>query len=244
MDLNGRAQAILEGKETIDNIRNTFGVPIQEVVAAKVLAIEPNFNFVQPRAIQKVLSSSLTQQQKNRGAMGSFVQNINGQVDKVEDIMTKVVDRFGVRALDVPWRDLKVVAIGEGDERVLEAYTKEISVEIFKLSQGSTASVALLPEAGRKEWESIHDVNLSWPEMKKVMMGTRDMANIRLKSVNDEIKRTVEGLANVRKLENIYLGGPESPGAEFPKNPDEVTATNPDTKEEETWNIKTQERVR
>ena len=241
MDLDRRAQAILEGKETIDNIRNTFGVPIQEVVAAKVLAKEPDFNFVQPRAIQKVLSSSLTQQQKNRGAMGSFVQNINGQVDKVEDIMTKVVDRFGVRALDVPWRDLKVVAIGEGDERVLEAYTKEISVEIFKLSQGSTASVALLPEAGRKEWESIHDVNLSWPEMKKVMMGTRDMANIRLKSVNDEIKRTVEGLANVRKLENIYLGGPESPGAEFPNS---ITVTNPDTGEEEIWDTVTEERIK
>ena len=244
MDLDGRAQAILEGRETIDNIRNTFGVPIQEVVAAKVLAIEPDFNFNIPRTVLKSLSSSLVSQQKNRGAMGSFVQNINGQVDKVEAIMTKVVDRFGVRALDVPWRNLKVIAIGEGDERVLESFTKEISVEIYKLSMGSTASVAILPEAGRKEWEKIHDVNLSWPQMKKVMEGTRDMANIRLKSVNDEIKRTVEGLANVRKLDNPYLGGPDSPGAEFPKNPDEVTAINPDTKEEETWNIKTQERVR
>ena len=241
MDLDAVAQGILEGRETIDGVKNTFGVPIQEVVRAKVLAIEPDFNFVQPRAVQKSLSASLASQQKSRGAMGSFVQNINGQVDKVEKIMTEVVDRFGVRALDVPWRNLKIVAIGEGDERVLESFTKEISVEIYKLSMGSTASVAILPEAGRKEWEKIHDVNLSWPQMKKVMEGTRDMANIRLKSVNDEIKRTIENLANVRKLDNPYLGGPDSPGAEFPNS---VTVTNPDTGEEEIWDTVTEKRVK
>ena len=247
MDLDSVAQGVLEGRETIDNVRNTFGVPIQEVVRAKVMEKEPDFNFVQPRAIQKSLSASLAQQQKNRGAMGSFVQNINGQVDKVEEIMQEVVDRFGVRALDIPWRKLKTVGIGAGDERVLEAYTKEISVEIFKLSQGSTASVALLPEAGRKEWEAIHDVNLSWPEMKKVMLGTRDMANIRLKSVNDELKETVKKLGNIRDLENEYEGGPDGtgPGAEFQTDPaDLVTVKNPDTGETETWNIKTEKRVR
>jgi hypothetical protein len=161
--------------------------------------------------------------------------------------MQEVVSRFGVRALDVPWRSLKTIAVGSGDERVLEAYTKEISVEIFKLSQGSTASVALLPEAGRKEWEAIHDVNLSWPEMKKVMMGTRDMANIRLKSVNDEIKKTVEGLGNIRGLENQYEGEPggTGPGAEFPTSTkDLITVKNPKTGEEETWNIKTEKRIK
>ena len=247
MDLDSVAQAVLEGREVIDNVKNTFGVPIQEVVRAKVLAVEPDFNFAQPRAIQKSLNASLLQQQKNRGAMGSFVQNINGQVDKVEEIMTKVVSRFGVRALDIPWRNLKVLAVGSGDERVLEAYTKEISVEIFKLSQGSTASVALLPEAGRKEWEAIHDVNLSWPETKKVMMGTRDMANIRLKSVNDEIKRTVDQLGNIREINNKYEGGPDGqgPGAEFPgSNPNIVTVVNPQTKETEVWDIKTEKRIK
>ena len=247
MDLDAVAQAVLEGREIIDNVKNTFGVPIQEVVRAKVLAVEPDFNFAQPRAIQKSLNASLLQQQKNRGAMGSFVQNINGQVDKVEEIMTKVVSRFGVRALDIPWRNLKVLAVGSGDERVLEAYTKEISVEIFKLSQGSTASVALLPEAGRKEWEAIHDVNLSWPETKKVMMGTRDMANIRLKSVNDEIKRTVDQLGNIREINNKYEGGPDGqgPGAEFPgSNPNIVTVVNPQTKETEVWDIKTEKRIK
>jgi hypothetical protein len=157
--------------------------------------------------------------------------------------MTRVVKRFGIRALDVPWRNFKVLAIGSGDERVLEAFTKEISVEIFKLSQGSTASVALLPEAGRIEWEKIHDVNLAWPQMKKVMLGTRDMANIRLKAQNDELKATIVNLRNVRSSENIYMGGSDSPGAEFP-NANTITVINPETGEEEVWDTATEKRIK
>ena len=211
------------------------------MVRKRVLELEPDFNFVQPRAIEKALSSSLVQQQKNRGAMGNFVLNINGQLNKVDDIMTDVIKRVGVRYIDLPWREVHTRAIGSGNERVLEAYMKEISVEIFKLSQGSTASVALLPEKGRVEWEKIHDVNLSYPELKKVLEGTRDMANIRIKSVNDEIKATVSNLANIRSSENIYIGGPDSPGAEFPNT---VTVINPNTGEEETWDTDTETRVK
>lgn len=198
MDLDSTAQSVFEGRETIDRVKNTFGVPIQEVVRQKVLAMDPNFNFLQPTAIYNSLKSSLQQQQKNRGAMGSFVQNINGQVDKLETIGNDIVSRIGVRAMDIPIRKLKTSAIGSGDERVFEAYMKEISAEIYKLSQGSTASVAMLPEQGRKEWEKIHDVNLSMNELNKVLRGTREMANIRLKSVDDEIERTVGNLGSVK----------------------------------------------
>lgn len=222
MDLDAVVNAILTGRETIDGVKNTFGVPIQEVVRKMVLAKEPNFNFVQPRAIQKSLSASLSQQQKNRGAMGSFVANINGQLAKVEEIMQDVIKRVGVRALDLPFRELHTRAKGSGDEQVLQAYMKEISVEIFKLSQGSTASVALLPEKGREEWERIHDVNLSYPELKKVLEGTKEMANIRLKSVNDEIKTTIKNLENTRNLENPYSAKPGEPGAEDIETPESV----------------------
>jgi len=242
IDLDGTADAIIAGRETLDHVKNTFGIPIQEAVRQKVLAkAGQDFNFVQPRAIEKSLSSSLVQQQKNRGAMGNFVQNINGQLEKVDQIMTDVIKRVGVRYIDLPWREVHTKAIGSGNEKVLEAYMKEISVEIFKLSQGSTASVALLPEKGREEWEAIHDVNLSYPELKKVLEGTKDMANIRLKSVNDEIKATVNNLSNIRSSENMYMGGPESPGAEFANT---ITVTNPNTGEEEVWDTNTETRVK
>jgi len=200
MDVNGTVQAILKGEEILDNVKNTFGVPLQEIVRAGVLAKEPGFNFNQPRARYSALKASLGQQEKNLGAMGSFVQNINGQVTKIEGMSRDIVNRVGIRALDVPWRELNTRFIGSGQEQVMAAFMKEISAEIQKLSQGSTASVALLPETGRKEWERIHDVNLPLSELIIVLKGTRNMANIRLKSVKDERDRTLGHLENVRDI--------------------------------------------
>lgn len=198
MDLEATARSILEGRETIENVKNTFGVPIQEVTRKLVLDVEPDFNFLQPRAIVKSLNSSLLQQQKNRGMMGSFVKNINGQVDKLEARSRDIIKRVGIRALDVPWRELNVRFIGSGHEQVFAAYMKEISAEIAKLAQGSAASIAQLPEENRKEWEKIHDVNLSMKELMIVFNGTREMANVRLQSVDDEIAETIDKLGNVR----------------------------------------------
>lgn len=198
MDLEGSAKAILEGRETIENVRNTFGVPIQEIVRKKVLAVEPDFNFVQPRAIYASLKSSITQQQKNRGMMGSFVKNINKQVDKLDEISSDIVKRVGIRALDMPKREFITRFIGSGHEAVFKAYMKEVSAEIAKLAQGSAASIAQLPEENRKEWERIHDVNLSMKEILIVLRGTREMANIRLQSVEDEIQATEVRLEDVR----------------------------------------------
>jgi hypothetical protein len=215
MDLEGTAKAILEGRETIENVKNTFGVPIQEAARKMVLEQEPNFNFVQPRAVVKSLSSSLMQQQKNRGMMGSFVKNINKQVDRLTEIGNDMVSRVGTRALDLPIRELHTRFIGSGNERVFEAYMKEISAEIAKLAQGSAASVAQLPEENRKDWERIHDVNLSMRDLTTILRGTKEMANIRLDSVQDEIDSTIDSLGNVRnkqRSEIKYIEGQTATG--------------------------------
>lgn len=199
MDIPGVASRIIAGDEIIDNVKNVFGLPIQEIARAEVLKQDPTFNFTQPRAIFKSLTASLQQQQKNRGTMGSFVTNINDQVSKLETMSKDIVKRVGIRALDFPIRSLRTRFIGSGHENVFAAFMKEISAEINKLSQGSTASVAQLPEENRKEWEKIHDVNLSMKELLIVLNGTRDMANIRLSSVDDEIDKTIDLLGDVRK---------------------------------------------
>lgn len=201
MDIEGTAKAVLAGRETIENVRNTMGVPVQDIVRAKVLKAEPDFNFIQPRAQYVSLKSSLQQQQKNYGSMGSFVKNINGQVDRIEEMSRDIISRVGIRALDVPIRALATSFIGSGNENVFTAYMKEISNEINKLSQGSTASIAQLPVESQKAWDKIHDPNLSLKEMIKVLNGTRDMANIRIKSVSDNINETVSRMSNIRNTE-------------------------------------------
>ena len=210
IDIAGTAQAVLDGRETIENVKNTFGVPIQETIRKEVLKQDPTFNFNQPRATAKSLESSLIQQQKNRGMMGSFVKNINSQVDKLEKISKDLVKRIGVRALDLPRRELLTRVVGSGQEQVMAAYMKEISAEIAKLAQGSAASIAQLPESNRQEWEKIHDVNLSIRELLIVLNGTREMANIRLGSVDDEIKITIDKLKNVRQSRGEQPSAPQS----------------------------------
>jgi hypothetical protein len=154
----------------------------------------------------KSYATSLKTQQKNRGMMGSFVGNINKQLGKIEEISRDVVNRVGIRALDLPLRELNTRFVGSGSENVFKAYLKEISTEIAKLSQGSAASVQQLPEENRKEWDRIHDPNLSFNELKKVLEGTRDMANMRLQSVDEELSRTInemEGVTQSRKSKTI-----------------------------------------
>lgn len=165
-------------------------------------------NRVVQGAIQKSLNSSLTFQEKQRGAMGSFVSNINRQIDRIGELEKSVIQRVGVRALDMPIRELKTRFAGSGYERALESYTKEVSAEISKLVQGSQASIQQLPVEVQKAWDRIHDPNLSWAELKKVLDTTRRQANDRLKATDDEISFTQEKLRGYRRKDsNAENGG-------------------------------------
>jgi len=199
IDIPGSAQAILEGRETIDNVRNTFGVPIQEAVRKEVMRQDPEFNFNQPRATASTVKGSLALQQKQRGMMGSFVANLDKQVNRVDKIMTDVVKRVGVRAIDLPLRELRTRVVGSGQEKVVEAYLIEISNEIGKLSTGSSASVRELSTEAQDRWAKIHDPNLSIKELKIILDETKAMGKMRLDSTDQEINRTSDLLKNVRE---------------------------------------------
>jgi len=199
VDVEGVAQSILDGRETIENVKNTFGVPVQEAVRASVLEKDPEFNFVKPRIKLSSIKTSLSQQQKQRGMMGSFVKNLNKQIDRIDEVMKDVISRVGIRAVDLPKRELIRRFKGSGYENVLEAYMLEISNEIGKLSTGSAASIRELSTDAQERWAKIHDPNLSLKELKKILDETRLMANMRIDSTDEEIEETLDMLDNVRK---------------------------------------------
>ena len=151
------------------------------------------------RAVQgasfKSNQSALTFQEKQRGSAQSFVYNLDGQISKVDSIMKDVIDRVGVRAIDMPLVQLKKQFVGSGHERVLESYLMEISREIGKLSTGSQASVAELSVEAQKKWDKIHDPNLSLGELSKILTATKDQAHIRVKSMDDAILDTKKRLS-------------------------------------------------
>jgi len=199
VDVPGVARSIIMGKETIDNVKNTFGVPVQEAVRKEVLSLDPNYNFNKPRVRLAAVKSSLTLQYKQRGMMGSFVKNLNKQLGRVDNVMKDVIKRVGFRALDLPLRELNTRFKGSGHEKVLEAYLIEISNEIGKLSTGSAASIRELSTDAQEQWAKIHDPNLSFNELKKILDETQTMGNMRLESTNEEINETMSILDNIRK---------------------------------------------
>ncbi len=150
------------------------------------------------RAVQaaayKAGKVALNFQEKQLGSARSFALNIEGQAKRVEEIMSDVISRVGVRAIDLPVRELKTRFAGSGQERVLESYLMEISREIGKLSTGSQASIAELSVEAQKKWDKIHDPNLSLKELKEVLNATKEQAGIRIKSMDDALKIQMERL--------------------------------------------------
>lgn len=133
---------------------------------------------------------SLANQQKIRGMMGGFVRNMDKQIDRVERIHTDIAKRVGVRALDMPIRELRKRFMGSGNEAILEAYMVEISNEIGKLSTGSAASIRELSVDAQERWAKIHDPNLSFNELIKILKETKHMGKLRLQGADEEIQAT------------------------------------------------------
>ena len=155
--------------------------------------------------------SSLTNQQKVYDMMGSFVNNMTEQIDRVEDIHKDIAKRVGVRALDMPIRELKKRFAGSGNEAILEAYMIEISNEIGKLSTGSSASIRELSVDAQKRWEKIHDPNLSFNELMKILKETKHMARMRMRGAEKQIESTKQrmrggGQAETTQESNDPLG--------------------------------------
>ena len=139
--------------------------------------------------------TSLKNMTKQEYPMLAFVSNINKQIDKVQELYTNN-DRVGLRLIDKPVRDLKVLAKGSGDEAVKASYLLEISNEIGKLSSGASGSVQQLSDSAKEDWKKVHDPNLSLTEIMKVVHATRDQANMRMDSWKEakEAVRTEIGM--------------------------------------------------
>lgn len=133
------------------------------------------------QATYKAGSSSLGNMTKQEGPMRAFVSNINTQVDYAKQLFDGL-KRTDTRLLNIPLRELRTKVAGSGLERQYELFMQEISMEANKLAQGSSASIAQIPEGNRKEWLAIHDINLPLKEILPVLEGTKKMANMRLQT--------------------------------------------------------------
>jgi hypothetical protein len=155
------------------------------------------------QADYKAGDSSLRNMTKQEYPMKAFVDNINTQVDYAKELFSGL-KRFDTRLINLPLRELKTRVVGSGLERKYELFLQEISMEANKLAQGSSASIAQIPEGNRKEWLRIHDINLPLSEILPVLEGTKTMANMRL-STWQESKQ-------VNRNEIMKIGGGDQGG--------------------------------
>lgn len=144
----------------------------------------------------KSLDKSLSSQRKNYDAMNGFVINMDKQMERLEEIYSKL-PRAQYRLLNVPLVKLRSIAEGSGEEASAAALLIELGNESGKLSTNSAASIRELSEGAQKQWSKIHDNTLSMAELKKVLDTTRQLGHDRLESTRKAMEFTAEGIESL-----------------------------------------------
>lgn len=137
----------------------------------------------------KAMRSSVQQQEKVIGAMGSFVKNIDKQVNRVENL-SKNLASFDTRLLNMPLRAVRGRVVGSPNQAKYDMYLTEIESEIGKLATGSSASIAELSIGAQEKWAKIHDKNLSVKDMISLLKETKHAAQMRYDSAREEVADT------------------------------------------------------
>ncbi len=153
------------------------------------------------QADTKAIQGSLNFLEKQLSAMGSFVDNIDMQIEKVTEL-SRDLKTFDTRLLNIPLRIIRGRIIGSPLQAKYDLYLTEIESEIGKLATGSAASIAELSTTAQEKWDRIHDKNLSVTHMLELLAETRDAARMRQKSVQTQMD-----LARTRMRTRVFTGG-------------------------------------
>jgi len=153
--------------------------------------IDAALDVVATQADTKAMASSIRKIDNQLSSMGSFVTNLNSQIDRVKEL-SEDLKTFDTRLLNKPLRYVRGRIKGSPEQAKYDMFLTEIESEIGKLATGSTGSVAELSATAQEKWEKIHDKNLSVTDMLSLLEETKEAANLRVSSVKDELGKTRE----------------------------------------------------
>lgn len=145
--------------------------------------------MVGSQADTKAIQGSLNFLDKQLSSMGSFVTNLNSQIDRVGEL-SKDLQTFDTRLFNIPLRAVRGRIQGSPLQAKYDLFLTEIESEIGKLASGSTGSVAELSQGARETWAKIHDKNLGISDMLDLLEETKTAANFRVQSVQDQLNKT------------------------------------------------------
>ena len=197
-NLTGKMPSLGRGKQS-----TAIRVKIVKSAARQALSEDPDapevegntkpsdaaLDIVSKQADTKSIQGAMNFLEKQVGAMGSFVKNIDLQVDKVGELADEL-KTFDTRLLNVPLRAVRGRVAGSPLQAKYDLYLAEIESEIGKLATGSAASIAELSATAQERWAKIHDKNLSVKDMLELLEETRNAAYMRQKSVVDQLEET------------------------------------------------------
>ena len=159
------------------------------------------FSMISSQADTKAIQGSLNFLDKQVSSMGSFVTNLNSQVDKVGEL-AKDLKTFDASLMNKPLRYVRGKLKGSDLQAKYDMYLAEIESEIGKLATGSTGSVAELSASAQEKWATIHDKNLSVTKMLSLLEETKAAANFRLESVQGQLDKTRSRMKNRDQVPN------------------------------------------
>jgi len=191
-DVAAWAKAVKEGRANLADVPNRGTVRSRVV---KMIEQGGGADYAANKSDNAGFNASITQQQKQVGAMGSFVKNMDSQISKVSEL-SKRLSTFDTRLLNVPLRAVRGRIAGSADQAKYDMYLTEIESEIGKLATGSAGSVSELSVGAQQKWEKIHDKNLSIKDMLSLLQETREAGKLRMKSVQDQLGETRSQMRN------------------------------------------------
>ncbi len=199
------ASAVREGRANLQDVP-ARGKTRDQVV--KILEAEAQgtggqkVDYVANRADNQGYASAINFQQKQLSSIGSFVKNMDMQVDKVEKLANDL-KTFDSRILNLPLRAWRGKIAGSKEQAKYDMYLTEIENEIGKLASGSASSISELSVGAQEKWARIHDKNLSTKDMISLLRETAQAGKLRMKSVEDQLKETREQMRSRGGQKNI-----------------------------------------
>jgi len=181
----------------------------EEVGDPKKTPLEAAMAVVLKQSDTKAIGSAMTQIEKQLGAMGSFINNMERQTNRIEEIAIEL-DQGGIRIFNVPRRMWRSKIVGHPLQSKYDMYLTEIEAEIGKLAQGSPQSIAELSTRAQEKWDKIHDKSLGANDLISLVRETQHAAKMRIRSVEDELEKVRRKMRD-RKWTKTQISDKEAP---------------------------------
>jgi len=185
----GRGKQSTKIRQKIAKSAARYGLDAKGAAGEKRTPAEAALEIIGSQADTKAIQGAVQFLEKQLSSMGSFVENLNAQVDRVTEL-SKELKTSNIRILNVPLRLLRSKIIGSPNQAKYDLFISEIERESAKLASGATQSVGMMSDSEIAAWNKIHDKNLSIPDMLDVLQETKLAANFRRQSVQQQLNKT------------------------------------------------------